>query len=88
MKLADEIAAAGYKGTLDQFKNHILRLKEDLFPKWTDEDLLRSPREALRYCNAVRYDIRCDGLSDDLITGALLGIRKNGRGRARGNGDR
>lgn len=81
MKLKDELAAVNFKGTPDDFVEILADQFANMFQGWTDEQLYRIPREALRFCDNVRHrlgqrQIDILSVSDTVIIGALQNARK------------
>jgi len=79
MKLAEELTAIGWKEDRNDFEELLVTIFHGEFRNWTDEDLLVSPREAVRYCALVRQSSRLGDLSDSVILRALTNLRKAGR---------
>lgn len=63
----------------DEFRDLIQEVFSVMHPAWTDEDMLYHPRDAIRYCEAIRCRTDCDGLSDEFVLRSLVNIRKSGR---------
>lgn len=78
--LEAELREAGYRGDLGEFRDLLLDIKNGLYRNWSDETLTLHPREAIRYCDAVRYHSRLDALDDYLILRILYALRKNNWG--------
>jgi hypothetical protein len=78
-KLSDELAALGWDGGEDEFRDIVGEVFAVLHPSWTDEDLYCEPRDAVRYCEAVRART-CQGVPDRLILRTLSNNRKRGWG--------
>ncbi len=79
MKLAEELKAAGYKGTVDAFRDVITEEFHGMFRSWTDEELMCHPREAVHFCNCVRLKSRLTDIPDSLILRTLTNNRKASR---------
>ncbi len=77
--LKAELLRHGCGADPDEFRDVIQELKAVMYPTWTDEDLLKNPRNAIQYAEAVRCRVGCAGLPDEVILGALQNIRKAGR---------
>lgn len=72
-----ELRDVGYRGDIRDFRDTLLDLKIGLYRSWSDEMLVLHPREAMRYCDIVRYRFGLDGLPDHLILRILFAIRKS-----------
>jgi len=79
MKLTEELSAIGWKYDRDRFEELLVKIFHGEFRNWTDEDLLMSPRESLRYCALVRQSSRLGDLADSVVLRALTNLRKAGR---------
>lgn len=79
MKLSDELKAAGFPKERDVFEELIVKVFHGEFRNWTDEDLLCTPGEAIRFCGLIRQAARATGhIADSVILRALTNLRKNG----------
>lgn len=65
----------------DDFEDMLQELHADMFPSWTDEELLYNPSQAILYINKVREKSKCFHLPDSLVLKALNNMRKRGRGK-------
>jgi hypothetical protein len=74
----ERLQAAGYTGETNQFYRRIDELFTAQFTRFkTDEQLKRHPREALRFCEMIRDDLKLPDLADDVILGAQENYRKH-----------
>jgi hypothetical protein len=76
-KLAEDLKALGYDGGEDEFRDIVGEVFAVMHPSWTDEELMCEPRDAMRYCEAVRSRT-CQGIPDRLILRTLTNNRKRG----------
>ncbi len=60
------------------FIDRLVEIFQGMYPAFTIDKLLIRPREALRYCEAVRAACKNFDLPDPLILGSLLNRRKHG----------
>lgn len=77
-KYQRRLLQAGYPHEAQRFCCEVEKVFEEQFVSFkTDEQLKRHPREALRFCEAIRVQLGLMGLSDDLILGGLENYRKH-----------
>jgi hypothetical protein len=75
VKLEAELLLFGSPTDAVEFEEVLQELHAVLHPSWTSEQLLYHPREALRFCEAIRA--RCgQGLPDEMVLRRLTNIRK------------
>ena len=72
-----ELEAIGWTKTVEQFRELIADVFANMFPSWTDEDLLCNPREAIRFCRNMQHASALPDLSEALILRTLTNCRKN-----------
>lgn len=77
-RLSRTLAEHGIEEDPDRFVDRLVELFQGLYPAFTIDELLVRPREALRYCDAVRSHAQNYDLPDDMILRPLLNRRKNG----------
>jgi len=75
-RLSQTLADYGIDDDPEAFKDGLVDLFHGLYPAFTVDELLVRPREALRYCDAVRDKHRNYDLPDDLVLRSLLNRRK------------
>lgn len=74
--LADDLHEAGCKMDQQRFKELLEERKATTSPTWTIDDLVCHPEDAKKFCELIRTETGCIGLSDYLILRALLNVRK------------
>jgi hypothetical protein len=76
VRLRDALPDCGSQMSPAAFRELVLENFAQNYSNWTDEELLFEPREAMKFCKAIRT--QCDGkLSDNLILRTLINARKN-----------
>ena len=75
-RLSSELKNAGYEGTADEFRDLLVEAKFNLYPSWTDEEMIYHHPEAQAYCNYVRAKAKIDRLEDPFIFRTLVNTRK------------
>jgi hypothetical protein len=78
VRLEDELKAVECALDVEAFRKTVIGLFTEMYPRWSDEDLLCLPREATRFCNMVRMRSGCD-VADRTILRSLQNSRKAGR---------
>jgi hypothetical protein len=79
IRLEDDLAAAGYEGTVDEFRDRLVDIMFNMHPEMTVDQLIVDTGEAEHFCNHVRYRCRVKVLPNRIILSALLNLRKAGR---------
>lgn len=75
MHLNEELRTYGYTEPTWRFREILVEVHQAMHPAWTDEELMCNPRDAIRYCEAIRLRT-CQGLPDRMILRALSNTRK------------
>lgn len=76
IQLDKELLAYRCELSPEAFRQVIVGLQKGLYPSWTDEELTYHPLDAINFCCAVRYAVRCPELPFDLILRTLVNVRK------------
>jgi hypothetical protein len=76
-RIADNLKEFGYEGTVDEFRTALAEVKAELFPGWSDEQLIVTRDEAAAYCQAVKKRLSAPRLTRPFILHSLVGLRKN-----------
>jgi hypothetical protein len=71
------LADAGCTVSMSDLCARLPELLGNLHGNWSDEELMRHPRLASDFCDAVRNWDGCEILPDDLILGLLSYARKH-----------
>ena len=82
-RLSKTLAEYGIDTEPEMFVDQLVELFQGLYPAFTIDELLVRPREALKFCDAVRTSCRNYDLPDDLLLRPLLNRRKHGYARPR-----
>lgn len=64
---------------IEDFRNLVIETHQQLFPAWTDEELLFHPDEAKQLCVAIRQKLLAKKIPDHFILRVLVNARKNPR---------
>lgn len=79
MRLHEELTACGCKMDEEAFRQIVAFGFDELFPGWTDEQLLKIPDEAKRFCSIVRQRCKAPKMADSVILGTVMNLRKRSR---------
>lgn len=79
MKLEKELELYGSETDPGTFREVLQEVHAVMHPAWTAEQLLYHPRDAIRYCEAIRARAG-QGLPDEMVLRRLNNIRKRGQG--------
>jgi hypothetical protein len=75
-RVANTLKEFGYAGTVEDFRTTLAEVKAELFPGWSDEQLIVTRDEAAEYCQAVKKKLGAPRLTRPFILTALIGVRK------------
>jgi hypothetical protein len=75
--LKAELEHLGSVKSPNKFRELLADIFAEMFPSWTDEDLLFNPRQGLEFCDVIRRRTRLPKMDDDLILRTLVNCRKN-----------
>lgn len=74
-------AIKGWDITEEHFKKTVEDVFNEYFSRWTDDELLCHPHDALRFDDWVRYRLGNPNIPDALINRTLINIRKANRSK-------
>jgi hypothetical protein len=77
-RLSKSLTEYGVETDPEQFVDQLAERFGSMYPAFSIDELLVRPREALRFCDAVREATGNYDLPDDLLLRPLLNRRKNG----------
>lgn len=78
LNLAQELKELGCEMAAWQFREVVADVFFEMYRSWTDEQLKNNPKDAVKFCIAVRRAAAVKGLRDDVILGTLTNMRKAG----------
>jgi hypothetical protein len=76
LRLKAELKAVGWEGSAQDFRVIVAAVKDNLYPAFTDEELLYRSLEAHEFCNVVRKRSGLPELTDHVINKTLVNLRK------------
>jgi hypothetical protein len=76
-RLSKTLAEFGIDEDPEMFADRLVQLFQGLYPAFSFDELLLRPREALKFCDAVRMHCGNYDLPDDLILRVVLSRRKH-----------
>lgn len=78
IQLKDELAACDCKLDADAYRETLANVFANMFPGWTDEEMLCDEFAPRRFVEAIRRKTKAPDLPHSLVLRSLLNIRKRG----------